>query len=86
MRRSLAKFSESEASNHAPSWADFITATPVFKLSVHTGLGLHIVHSMVMDRLEGRLALESERGTGTIVRLILPRSIRSEPKRGASKS
>src|SRR5450631_559037 len=36
MRRSLAKFSESEASNHAPSWADFITATPAFKLSVHT--------------------------------------------------
>jgi len=43
-----------------------------------TGLGLHIVHSMVMDRLEGRLALESEPGTGTIVRLILPRSIRPE--------
>jgi PAS domain S-box-containing protein len=51
-----------------------------------TGLGLHIVHSMVMDRLEGRLALESEPGTGTIVRLILPRSIRSEPKPGASKA
>jgi signal transduction histidine kinase len=43
-----------------------------------TGLGLHIVHSMVMDRLEGRLVLESEPGTGTIVRLILPRSIRPE--------
>jgi PAS domain-containing protein len=51
-----------------------------------TGLGLHIAHSMVIDRLEGRLALESESGTGTVVRLILPRSIRSEPKRGASKS
>ena len=37
MRRSLAKFNESEASNHTPSWADFITATPAaFKLSVHT--------------------------------------------------
>jgi signal transduction histidine kinase len=40
-----------------------------------TGLGLHIVHSMVVDRLEGRLALESEPGAGTTVRLILPRSI-----------
>jgi hypothetical protein len=28
-RRSLAKFSESGASNHTPSWADFITATRV---------------------------------------------------------
>src|ERR1700730_9957995 len=28
MRRSLAKFSESEASNHTPSLADFTTATP----------------------------------------------------------
>src|SRR3979411_1153486 len=36
MRRSLAKFSELEASNHTPSLADFITTTPVFKLSVHT--------------------------------------------------
>ena len=33
---SLVKFSESEASNHTPSWADFITTTPVFKFSVHT--------------------------------------------------
>lgn len=44
-----------------------------------TGLGLHIVHSMVVDRLEGRLALTSEPGVGTTVRLILPRSIRFEP-------
>jgi signal transduction histidine kinase len=45
-----------------------------------TGLGLHIVHSMVVDRLEGRLALTSEPGAGTTVRLILPRSIRFEPE------
>jgi len=45
-----------------------------------TGLGLHIVHSMVIDRLEGRLTLESEPGAGTTVRLILPRSVRSEPE------
>src|SRR3984893_4444206 len=37
MRQSLARFSEPVSSVHAPSWADFITATPAFKLSVHTG-------------------------------------------------
>src|ERR1700681_2098031 len=36
MRQSLARFSEPVSSVHAPSWADFITATPAFKLSVHT--------------------------------------------------
>jgi PAS domain S-box-containing protein len=51
-----------------------------------TGLGLHIVHSMVVDRLEGRLALTSEPGAGTTVRLILPRSIRFEPESAASKA
>ena len=35
MRRFLARFSEPVRSVHAPSWADFITATPEFKLSVH---------------------------------------------------
>ena len=45
-----------------------------------TGLGLHIVHSMVVDRMEGKLALTSEPGEGTTVRLILPRSIRFEPE------
>src|ERR1700675_2194501 len=38
MRQSLARFSEPVSSVHAPSWADFITATPAFKLSVHTTL------------------------------------------------
>jgi hypothetical protein len=36
MRRSLATFSESEASNHTPSLADFTTTTPELKFSVHT--------------------------------------------------
>ena len=36
MRRSPAQFSESEASNHTPSLADFTTTTPAFKFSVHT--------------------------------------------------
>ena len=44
-----------------------------------TGLGLHIVHSMVVDQLEGRLSLTSEPGRGTTVRLILPRSPRRDP-------
>src|SRR5882724_9357895 len=37
MRRSLAKFSESEASNQTPSLADFITTTSELRFSVHTG-------------------------------------------------
>ena len=36
MRQSLARFSASVSSVHAPSWADFIIATPAFKLLVHT--------------------------------------------------
>jgi hypothetical protein len=35
IRGFLARFSEPVRSVHAPSWADFITATPEFKLSVH---------------------------------------------------
>jgi len=49
-----------------------------------TGLGLHIVHSMVVDRLEGRLSLDSEPDAGTIVRLILPRTIKVESRSGTS--
>ena len=41
MRRSLAKFSESEASNHTPSLADFTTTTPELKFSVHTTSKAH---------------------------------------------
>jgi PAS domain S-box-containing protein len=38
-----------------------------------TGLGLHIVYTIVTERLGGRINLESERGAGTSVSLILPR-------------
>jgi PAS domain S-box-containing protein len=38
-----------------------------------TGLGLHIVHSLVTNYLGGRLHLDSEPGEGTRVRLVLPR-------------
>jgi signal transduction histidine kinase len=50
-----------------------------------TGLGLHIVHSMVVERLKGRLALVSDPAAGTTVRLVLPRLIRREPESGASR-
>ena len=36
MLRSLAKFSELDASNHSSSLADFTTTTPELKFSVHT--------------------------------------------------
>jgi len=38
-----------------------------------TGLGLHIVYSIVTNCLGGRLNLDSEPGKGTEIRLILPR-------------
>jgi PAS domain S-box-containing protein len=38
-----------------------------------TGLGLHIVYSIVTTRLGGRLDLESEPGKGTRIQIILPR-------------
>jgi PAS domain S-box-containing protein len=38
-----------------------------------TGLGLHIVYSIVTNRLGGRLDLDSEQGGGTRIQIILPR-------------
>jgi PAS domain S-box-containing protein len=38
-----------------------------------TGLGLHIVYSIVTNRLGGRLDLDSEPGGGTRVQILLPR-------------
>jgi PAS domain S-box-containing protein len=38
-----------------------------------TGLGLHIVYSIVTNRLGGRLELDSEQGRGTRIQIILPR-------------
>jgi signal transduction histidine kinase len=38
-----------------------------------TGLGLHIVHTIVVEQLGGQLKLESGPGMGTVVRMILPR-------------
>ena len=62
---------------------------PFFSTRQHegaTGLGLHIVHNMVVDRLAGRLALTSDPGVGTIVRLILPRSVPFDPESRAAKA
>jgi PAS domain S-box-containing protein len=39
-----------------------------------TGLGLHIVYSIVTTRLGGRLDLDSEPGGGTRIQMILPRA------------
>jgi PAS domain S-box-containing protein len=39
-----------------------------------TGLGLHIVYSIVSNRLGGRLHLHSEPGKGTRIQIILPRT------------
>jgi signal transduction histidine kinase len=38
-----------------------------------TGLGLHIVHNIVTNRLGGRINLESKPGAGTKIRIIVPR-------------
>ncbi|HKO71459.1 MAG TPA: PAS domain S-box protein [Bradyrhizobium sp.] len=38
-----------------------------------TGLGLHIVYSIVTNRLGGRLHLDSQQGGGTRIQIILPR-------------
>jgi PAS domain S-box-containing protein len=46
------------------------------------GLGLHIVHNIVVNRLGGRINLESEPGEGTRIRMIVPR-VAPEPS-GAS--
>ena len=47
-----------------------------------TGLGLHIVHNIVTNRLGGRLDLDSEAGEGTRIHLTLPRAAPAEAARG----
>jgi len=39
----------------------------------HIGLGLHIVHNIVTNRLGGQINLDSEHGKGTTIQVILPR-------------
>ena len=38
-----------------------------------TGLGLHIVHNIVTNRLGGRIDLETKPGAGTKIRIVVPR-------------
>jgi signal transduction histidine kinase len=38
-----------------------------------TGLGLHIVHNIVTNRLGGRINLETRPGAGTRIRIVMPR-------------
>jgi signal transduction histidine kinase len=38
-----------------------------------TGLGLHIVHNIVTNRLGGRIDLETRLGAGTKIRIVMPR-------------
>jgi len=39
-----------------------------------TGLGLHIVHNIVTNRLGGRINLETRPGAGTKIRIVVPRA------------
>ncbi|MBR1232431.1 HAMP domain-containing histidine kinase [Bradyrhizobium sp. AUGA SZCCT0182] len=39
----------------------------------NTGLGLHIVHNIVTNRLGGRIHLETKPGMGTKIQIIMPR-------------
>ena len=45
-----------------------------------TGLGLHIVHSIVTSCLGGQINLDSEPGKGTKIRLVLPRVAPAAPQ------
>jgi PAS domain S-box-containing protein len=45
-----------------------------------TGLGLHIVHNIVTNRLGGSLSLDSEPGVGTKIQMMLPRMAPSAVK------
>src|ERR1700679_894330 len=65
MRQSLVKFSESEASNHTPSLADFTTTTPELKLSVHTMVGLYTARSIVIKGVYPWRRMRRSRAPGT---------------------
>jgi signal transduction histidine kinase len=43
------------------------------------GLGLHIAHSIVTNRLGGLIHLASDNGEGTTIRLVLPRTAPVQP-------
>jgi signal transduction histidine kinase len=41
-----------------------------------TGLGLHIIHSLVTQSLGGRIAMETSLSRGTVFRIVIPRTAR----------
>jgi signal transduction histidine kinase len=51
-----------------------------------TGLGLHIVYTLVTQQLGGRMMLESRLGQGTTFRIIMPRAARRGPGETATES
>jgi hypothetical protein len=59
MRRLLAKFSKSEASNHTPFSADFTTTTPELKFSVHTGARIAAARRVaLLPKLLGKVSAD----------------------------
>jgi signal transduction histidine kinase len=50
-----------------------------------TGLGLHIVHNLVVNRLEGSVAMQSHVGAGSRLRLQLPRALSAEADAGSAQ-
>jgi serine/threonine-protein kinase HipA len=56
MRPFLAQFSEPVWSGHLPSWADFITTTPVFRFSVHATDAHAKNYSLLLSGPDVRLA------------------------------
>ena len=61
---------------HARIFEPFFTTR---RASGGSGLGLHIVHSIVTQSLKGTLAFDSQVGEGTIFTLHLPRSLSDVP-------
>lgn len=61
---------------HARVFEPFFTTR---RASGGSGLGLHIVHSIVTQSLKGTLAFDSQVGEGTIFTLHLPRSLSDVP-------
>ncbi len=48
---------------------------PFFTTARHrgsSGLGMHIVYNLVTGRLQGRIAVESREGEGTVIRVEFP--------------
>jgi hypothetical protein len=80
MRRFVVRFSESEASNHTPSSAEFTTNTPELKFSVHTT-------APAMDLIAEAFEKTTDSDGGPIVRPSPGRTITGSgcPRGGAAR-